>query len=387
MCIAKKITGILTAMVCAAGIFAGSYSSLIAEAEYYIGLENNGELWYDKVDEDGDGTSDFVAIANCSKSLTELEVPSEIDGIPVKVIGDMAFYDCTSLTSLTIPDSIIEIGYGAFIGTTWLEEKKEENPMVITNGILIDGSTLTGDIVIPDTVKIIGNGAFIDNANLTSVTIPDSVISIGDSAFNNCANLASVTLSNSITSIIRWTFYGCTSLTNISIPEGVTYIDLEAFNNCTSLSSITIPETVTSIGRRAFGACKSLESITIENPDCIIEDSVETIWNYMTYDKKTDILYYHYEGVIYGMENSTAQTYAEKYDINFGVIDEDAPAIIPGDISGNGKIDLYDAIEICKSLMGMRTFTDEEKAIADYDGNGKVDLYDAIGIAKKLLEK
>lgn len=60
---------------------------------------------------------------------------------------------------------------------------------------------------------------------------------------------------------------------------------------------------------------------------------------------------------------------------------------LPGDISGNGKIDLYDAIEICKSIMGMRTFTDEEKAIADYDGNGKVDLYDAIGIAKKLLEK
>lgn len=61
--------------------------------------------------------------------------------------------------------------------------------------------------------------------------------------------------------------------------------------------------------------------------------------------------------------------------------------IAKGDISGNGKIDLYDAIEICKSLMGMRTFTSEEKGIADYDGNGKVDLYDAIGIAKKLLEK
>ena len=60
---------------------------------------------------------------------------------------------------------------------------------------------------------------------------------------------------------------------------------------------------------------------------------------------------------------------------------------IPGDISGNYKIDLYDAIEICKSIMGMRTFTDDEKAIADYDGNGVVDLYDAIGIAKKLLEK
>ncbi|MCI7804717.1 MAG: hypothetical protein MR503_06550, partial [Oscillospiraceae bacterium] len=79
MRIAKKITGILTAMVCAAGIFAGSYSSLIAEAEYYIGLENNGEFWYDKVDEDEDGTSDFVAIANCDKSLTEVEIPSEID--------------------------------------------------------------------------------------------------------------------------------------------------------------------------------------------------------------------------------------------------------------------------------------------------------------------
>ena len=60
---------------------------------------------------------------------------------------------------------------------------------------------------------------------------------------------------------------------------------------------------------------------------------------------------------------------------------------VPGDISGNGKIDLYDAIEICKNIMGMRTFTDEEKAIADFNKDGIVNIYDAIGIAKELLPK
>lgn len=68
----------------------------------------------------------------------------------------------------------------------------------------------------------------------------------------------------------------------------------------------------------------------------------------------------------------------------------DIPAettVVKGDISENGEIDLYDAIEICRYIMDMRPFTDAQKKTADYNSDGKVDLYDAIGIAKKLLEK
>lgn len=75
----------------------------------------------------------------------------------------------------------------------------------------------------------------------------------------------------------------------------------------------------------------------------------------------------------------------EKIDTQFTIVKETEPEYMSGDISGNGEIDLYDAIEICKSIMGMRTFNDEEKAVADYNSDGVIDLYDAIDIAKYLL--
>lgn len=310
MRIAKKITGILTVMVCAAGTVWGG-SSLIAGAETYGEQAGYGDyLYYQTVDEDEDGTDDFVKITDCDESATEAEIPAEIEGLPVTVIDNGAFAYCSDLINVTIPEGITSIGGYAFFRCT----------------------------------------------SLTSVTIPNGVTVIGGNAFNGCINLSDIT-----------------------IPECVTEIIDFAFEDCTSLVSVTIPESVELIGWGAFFSCLNLEEITIKNPECVIDGSV--LCNY------SDENSYCYNGIIYGYTNSTAQAYAEECGYDFVSIGEYSPETIPGDISGNGKIDLYDAIEICKSIMGMRTFTDEEQAIADYDGNGKVDLYDAIGIAKKLLEK
>lgn len=172
---------------------------------------------------------------------------------------------------------------------------------------------------------------------------------IDDYAFSFCNHIESVTIPESIKTIADAAFYYCINLESVTIPDSVTTIGAWAFMNCYRIKCVEIPVTVTSIGDKAFG---------------YLED----------YEKINDF-------IVYGTENSEAENYALRSGIIFKT------AFLHGDISGNGKIDLYDAIEICKSIMGMRTFTDEEQAIADYDGNGKVDLYDAIGIAKKLLEK
>ena len=120
-------------------------------------------------------------------------------------------------------------------------------------------------ITIPNSVTSIGKSAFSRCSNLTSITIPNSVTSIGDSAFYECSNLTSITIPNSVTSIGECAFSDCENLTSRTIPNSVTSICNDAFLRCTNLTSITIPNSVTSIGELAFGGCEKLTSITIPN--------------------------------------------------------------------------------------------------------------------------
>ena len=219
-------------------------------------------------------------------------------------IGNYAFRDCSSLTSITIPDSVTSIGDYAFSGchityasipasVIWRIPKGYFKEVVITSGTKIgsgafdDCSSLTsvtipdsiteiGDyafrgcssltsVTIPDSVTSIGVYAFRDCSSLTSITIPDSVTSIGKYAFQGCSSLTSVTIGNSVTSIGDYAFWLCSSLTSVTIPDSVTEIGRSAFSNCSSLSSVTIPDSVTSIGKYAFYNCSSLTSVTIPN--------------------------------------------------------------------------------------------------------------------------
>ena len=143
----------------------------------------------------------------------------------VTYIGDYAFSCLSNLESITIPGSVIRVGYNAFSGCSDFSI------------IISDGVTSIGD----------GEYSFSDISGFTSVTIPDSVTSIGNEAFSGCTGLASITIPDSVTSIGDKAFYDCTSLASITIPDSVTSIGGEAFRGCTSLTGITIPDGVTSI--------------------------------------------------------------------------------------------------------------------------------------------
>ena len=186
---------------------------------------------------------DGYIVSDCDTPATgELVIPATYNGKPVTAIGDYAFYKCTGLTSITIPDSVTSIGGGVFSGCTALK-----------------------NITIPDSVTSIGNEAFYNCTGLTSATIGNGVTSIGDYAFDNCTGLTSATIGNGVTSIGDFAFYKCTGLTSITIPDSVTAISGYAFAYCTGLTSITIPDSVTSIGSYAFSGCSSLTSATIGN--------------------------------------------------------------------------------------------------------------------------
>ena len=191
----------------------------------------------------------------------------------VTSIGENAFSICSSLASITIPSSVTSIGKRAFEGTKWLEDQQKKNPLVVVNGILIDGKKCSGNVNIPNSVTSIGDEAFIWCSRLTSITIPNSVTSIGDSAFCNCSRLTSITIPSSVRSIGNSAFYDCSSLTSLTIPNTVKTIGNWAFEDCTSLTSVTIQNGVTRIAAGAFRSCENLTSITIPSSVTSIGDS------------------------------------------------------------------------------------------------------------------
>ena len=257
-----------------------------------------------------------VTITKYTGKESTVILPSTINSWPVTKIGEDAFQDNTTITSVTIPASVTEIGANAFAGCTNLTSVtyggdwrnltiQSGNPAVedAVNAQLFDFEFTpdntavivkryrgaAADVTIPSRsqgkpVTTIGNAAF-HGSSVTSVTIPDSVTAIHDGVFENCSELTNISIPNSVTSIGSSAFNSCTSLKSITLPSSLSTIQSYAFYNCGNLKTIRIPVSVTSIGNCAFADCPSLMTVTYPGS--------KTQWDAITKGSNNDVLENH----------------------------------------------------------------------------------------------
>lgn len=263
-----------------------------------------------------------VTITKYTGTESTVILPSTISSWPVTKIGEDAFQDNTTITSVTIPASVTEIGSNAFAGCTNLTSVNYEGdwsnltiqsgnpavqdaaqdaaneqlfdfdfilnntavivtdykckgtaadvtipsrykgkPVTAINNAAFPNSAVTS-VTIPDSITAIPDAAFVNCSKLTNISIPNSVTSIGYSAFSDCTSLKSITLPSSLSTISRALFSGCSQLTTIHIPDSVSSIQISAFHNCENLKTIRIPVSVTSIENDAFNGCPSSMTVT-----------------------------------------------------------------------------------------------------------------------------
>ena len=318
----------------------------------------------------------------------------------VTSIGIDAFYACSELTSVTIPNSVTSIGNAAFRGCSGLnsivvsgnnvtyDSRDNCNAIIETstnklvagckNTTIPNSVTSIGDkafyacsgltsVTIPNSVTAIGEGAFHACSGLTSVTIPNSVTAIGEGAFSYCSGLKSATIPNSVTSIGNAAFRGCSGLTSLTIPNSVTSIGYEAFCGCKGLTSVTIPNSVTSFDDRAFYSCSGLTSVTIGNSVTSIGDEAFLGCSGLT-------------SVTIG--NSVTSIGDEAFDGCSGLTSVTIPNSVTSignaafrDCSGLTELDLnnvanigWDAFEGCSSLKSLSILKASKLGASTFDG-------------------
>ena len=189
---------------------------------------------YDGVYYLGNSENPYVVLVKTKDKMHEMVEIADT----TRVIYSNAFYNCSLLDALTIPDSVVYIGSFAFQFCTSIKQLQLSNNL-----------------------KYIGDSAFYNCQGFRYLTIPDSVTYIGESAFRGCMRLREVKIGKGIDTILPFVFSYCTRLTKVTVPEGVVSIESEAFYYCAALESAILPHSLVSLGEKAFYYCESLKTV------------------------------------------------------------------------------------------------------------------------------
>ena len=229
----KRVLSLILSICLISGII---YIPTITYAEEFT----EGDFKY-KVTE-----NNTASITKCLITSGAVTVPSTIGGYPVTIIDELCFRYSTGITSVTLPEGITTIKYGAFSGGS-------------SNNRLTELATIN----LPSTLTTLGSHVFNGCSSLKTINLGNNLTALSDYAFNGCSSLETVNIGNNLITIGEYVFQGCSSLRSFAFTNNLTSIGKYAFDGCSSLTEINLSADLTSLGDYAFQGCTGIKELAI----------------------------------------------------------------------------------------------------------------------------
>ena len=359
-------------------------------------------------------TKDMKTLIGCppAKEMQSLNIPEQTERI-----GDYAFVACYHLENAVIPSNITHINNGAFAGCINLKSIAFPKHITSISGDMCYNCESLSDITFNGDIDTIGYGAFSKCSALETFEIPDTVIYIGSAAFEESGCFENI---NDIYYVDNWVVGSAEEIENVDIREGTIGIAEGSFFTRNQMHTINVPASVqylnyivfaqlTSqqisrmdyhcpvITEKAIAAAKSTKDFYIYDPECEIFDSEKTIpaqYKYIEYVESDedygtliDGKFYkesnvYNDVIIHGYAGSTAQAYAEKYERQFEVIEDN---VIKGDANADGKFDVSDVVAVQKWLLSVPDAALPDWKAADLCQDGVLNALDLSMLKRRLL--